>query len=98
MNQLYIHLRKLDIFPLDIAIDWISSFFIGYLEIDQTFLLLDRIMGFDTLHILPLVALGVFKYYEKGLLKINDRQQALDLVNRINPLSFLDLINSYLFA
>lgn len=98
MNQLYIHLRKLDVFPLDIAIEWMSCFFIGYLEIDQCFFLIDRIMGFDTLHILPILALGVFKYYEKALLKINDKQGAVDAVNRINQLNFLEIINTYLYG
>ena len=98
MNQLYIHLRKLEIFPLDIAIEWMSCFFIGFLEIDQCFFLIDRIMGFDTLHILPIIALGVFKYYEKALVKINDKQSAVDMINKINQLNFLEIVNNYLYG
>ena len=98
MNQLYIHLRKLDIFPLDIAVEWMACFFIGFLEIDQCFFLIDRIMGFDTLHILPIIALGVFKYYEKALVKINDKQTAVDMVNKINQLNFLEIVNNYLYG
>jgi hypothetical protein len=55
-----------------------ATFFIGKLEIDQCFWLIDRIMGFDTLHILPILALGVFKYYEKAVLKMNDKQNVID--------------------
>lgn len=98
MNQLYIHLRKLDIFPLDVALNWMCSFFIGYLEVEQTFLLLDRIMGFDTLHILPVLALAIFKYYERTMLKINDKQAALDLTDRLSHLNFLEVINNYLYS
>lgn len=98
MNQLYIHLRKLEIFPLDVAWDWMATFFIGKLEIDQCFWLIDRIMGFDTLHILPILALGVFKYYEKAVLKMNDKQNVIDLVGRIGQLNLLELVNNYLYG
>jgi hypothetical protein len=98
MNQLYIHLRKLEIFPLDIAFGWISSFFIGQLEIDQCFWLIDRIMGFDTLHILPILALGVFKYYEKMLLRMTDRLNVTDPVGRMGQLNLVGLIDNYYFG
>jgi hypothetical protein len=37
MNQLYIHLRKLEIFPLDIAFGWISSFLLGSWRLTSVF-------------------------------------------------------------
>lgn len=55
-------------------------------------------MGFDTLHILPILALGVFKYYEKAVLKMNDKQNVIDLVGRIGQLNLLELVNNYLYG
>ena len=33
MNQLYLHLRSLGIFPIDIALEWMAYCFIGFLSV-----------------------------------------------------------------
>ena len=63
MNELYIHLRLLDIYPINMAAEWIGSFFLGFLKYDQILLLIDRILGFETLLLLPILALGIFKFF-----------------------------------
>ena len=97
MNQLYLHLRTINIFPVDIALSWISSFFFDVLSIDNSFVLIDRIMGYGSLLILPVLALSIFKYYEKQLLEVEDRGDIDDLFVDIPELNVLEVLNYFLF-
>ena len=48
MNQLYLHLRSIGVFPIDIALEWMAYCFIGFLDIKEVYVVLDRIMGYET--------------------------------------------------
>lgn len=97
MNQLYIHLRNLDIYPVDTACQWMMSFFIGFLAVPEVFQLADRLVGYNSLHLLPVFALAVFKYYEKNLLAIKSKPQFEESFHRLKDLNFLQVLNCFLF-
>lgn len=54
-------------------------------------------MGYDTTLLLPLVALSIFKHYEKPLLEIETDDEYNDIFESLLDINVLDLINSYLF-
>jgi Rab-GTPase-TBC domain len=56
------HLAQLGANPLKIAFYWIVYAFVGVLEPDQIYLLWDRILGFESLEILPIFAASVFVF------------------------------------
>lgn len=56
------HLNQLGISPLKTAFPWIFYAFVGYLDIDQIYLLWDRILGFESLEILPIFAASIFVF------------------------------------
>ena len=56
------HMNQLGISPLKTAFHWIMFAFCGTLEVDQLFLLFDRILGFESLEILPIIAAGIFVF------------------------------------
>ena len=56
------HLNNLNINPLKTAFPWIYFAFIHVMEIDQTFLIFDRILGFESLEVLPILAAGIFSF------------------------------------
>lgn len=97
MNQLYIHLRGLDVYPVDIASNWICSWFIGYFSVDQVFQLMDRLIGYESLYLLPVLSLSIFKYYEKNLLLAKNKGEVDEAFLRMKDLNFLQLINAFLF-
>ena len=53
------HMGKLQCAPLQLALPWLVSAFVGHLEVDQVLLLWDRIIGFDSLLPLPLLAVAI---------------------------------------
>lgn len=67
MNDLFFHLRMIGLNPLDFASQWISTLFVGYLRTQEVLYLIDRVLGFESLIVLPLTALGIFKHFEEEL-------------------------------
>lgn len=97
MNPLYIHLRNQDIYPLDVAISWMNCFLVGIFSADQALQLLDRLIGYNTLYLLPVVALSIFKYHEKSLLEIKNKDEYLEVFHRLKEMNWLHVLNLYLF-
>jgi Rab-GTPase-TBC domain len=58
------HMRSVGCPPLDVAFPWLRSAFSTYLEIPQLLLLWDRVIGYDSLDVLALLAVAilVFRY------------------------------------
>jgi hypothetical protein len=58
------HMTSVGCSPLDIAFPWLKSAFSTYLEIPQLLLLWDRVVGYDSLDVLALLAVAilVFRY------------------------------------
>lgn len=56
---MYKHLSDLCSHPLDVAFPWIISAFVTHLSLGETLLLWDRIIGFDSLLPLPVLAVAV---------------------------------------
>lgn len=98
MNQLYINLRTKEIFPVKIVIPWFQSLFIGVLNVESTFQLIDRIMGYNTMHVMVILALSIFKYYEKGLLEIETMADLDDVLLDLKQVNILEIINFFLFV
>lgn len=51
--------EQLNIQPLRIVFPWIFYSFIGYIHVEQFFLMLDRMIGAKSMEILPLYAMAV---------------------------------------
>lgn len=56
------HLRGLGCPPLHLALPWIMTAFAGHLAVGEVLLLWDRIIGFDSLLPLPLLAVAVLAF------------------------------------
>lgn len=56
------HLRGLGCPPLQLAVPWILTAFAGHLAVGEVLLLWDRIIGFDSLLPLPLLAVAVLAF------------------------------------
>ena len=71
MRLLCLHLLRLQLYPARLALHWISSGFASFLPAEQTLILWDRIIGFDTLELLPVLAAAIFVYRAKWLLQVS---------------------------
>ena len=67
------HLLQLGCPPLHFAFHWIVNLFVEYLPVKEVLQLWDRILGFDSLELLPLLAASIFVFrkvrtvFETGL-------------------------------
>uniref|UniRef100_K3WLX2 Rab-GAP TBC domain-containing protein n=1 Tax=Globisporangium ultimum (strain ATCC 200006 / CBS 805.95 / DAOM BR144) TaxID=431595 RepID=K3WLX2_GLOUD len=61
------HLVNVGIKPLDIAFPWIQSAFSGVLGIDQVLLLWDRVVGYDSLELIAILAAALFHFRAEEL-------------------------------
>ncbi len=96
MNELYTHLRLLSVFPIDYAAQWFTKLFIGHITFQEVLLLIDRILGFESLVILPLLALGIFKKFYNKLMDCSS-QEEIEEILYLPGLKSLKIMNLYLF-
>ncbi|KAG2373858.1 hypothetical protein C9374_011743 [Naegleria lovaniensis] len=96
--QLFYHLLQLKIQPLEIAFNWIFHAFAGYLAVDQLLLLWDRILGFSNLYILPILAVSIFLFRSKYLLKVTSKQEILDIFSDFTVVQVIPLLQMFLFS
>jgi hypothetical protein len=68
--QMVFHLNSLGINPLRVAFPWIFHSFVSFLEIDQIFLLWDRIIGYDSLEVIALAAVSIFDYRAETIMQM----------------------------
>ncbi|KAJ0055456.1 hypothetical protein NL108_003824, partial [Boleophthalmus pectinirostris] len=76
LPQLFYHLRQIEAQPLRIAFKWMVRAFSGYLSTDQLLLLWDRILGYDSLEIVSVLAAAVFAFRAENLMEVTSLASA----------------------
>ncbi|XP_065915033.1 TBC1 domain family member 19-like [Dysidea avara] len=94
---LVLHLKSIKAEPLKLAYKWILYAFSGYLDPDQVLLLWDRIVGFDSLEIVPILAAAVFHFRATSLLHISSLAEAEGVLGNLHTLKVLPLMQHMLF-
>lgn len=92
------HMNTLGIQPLKTAFPWLFFAFIGTLEVDQLFLLFDRILGFESLDILPILAAGIFVFRANLILNCTCAEEYDELFTDLSQLKVMPIIQHFLFA
>jgi len=95
--QLCAHLQHLGLQPTRLAAPWLSFAFAGYLPPDQTLLLWDRIIGFDSLELLPILAAAIFLFHERALLQATDSDDARHVLLDSAELKVAPLLQAFLY-
>ncbi|XP_064400158.1 TBC1 domain family member 19-like isoform X2 [Halichondria panicea] len=91
------HLRKIGAEPLRMAFDWLMTAFAGHLETRQLLLLWDRIIGYNTLSLLPVMAVSVFEFRATNLFKATTLTEAETVLSDLRCLNILPLLQQTLF-
>lgn len=91
-----LHLLRLEVPPGSMAVHWISSGFASFLPVEQTLVLWDRIIGFDSLELLPILAAAVFVYRAKWLLQASEPSQVQRLLADATGLKVVPLLQLFL--
>jgi len=94
---LFFHLIQIQVQPLRIAFNWIFYAFCGYLEIDQVLCVWDRIIGHDTLDILPLVATAIFLFRSAALMEAENEDAVHNIFEDASRIKVVPLLQKFLF-
>uniref|UniRef100_A0A3Q3X3U1 Rab-GAP TBC domain-containing protein n=1 Tax=Mola mola TaxID=94237 RepID=A0A3Q3X3U1_MOLML len=98
LPQLFYHLRQIGAQPLRIAFKWMVRAFSGYLSTDQLLLLWDRILGYDSLEIVAVLAAAVFAFRAENLMEVTSLVSAEAVLADLSTLKVMPLIQIFLFA
>ncbi|XP_076016137.1 TBC1 domain family member 19 [Genypterus blacodes] len=98
LPQLFYHLRQIGAQPLRIAFKWMVRAFSGYLSTDQLLLLWDRILGYDSLEIVAVLAAAVFAFRAENLMEVTSLASAEAVLADLSTLKVMPLIQIFLFA
>ncbi|CAK4755700.1 hypothetical protein LEN26_019247 [Aphanomyces euteiches] len=91
------HLLEHGIEPLKIAFPWIQSAFSGFLEIDQVLLLWDRVVGYDSVEIIAILAAALFTFRSHDLVQVTKYEEAKDLFTEALEIQVMPLLQQFLF-
>ncbi|KAK1889610.1 TBC1 domain family member 19 [Dissostichus eleginoides] len=98
LPQLFYHLRQIEAQPLRIAFKWMVRAFSGYLSSDQLLLLWDRILGYDSLEVVAVLAAAVFAFRAENLMEVTSLASAEAVLADLSTLKVMPLIQIFLFA
>eukprot|EP00050_Salpingoeca_kvevrii_P021866 m.116885 g.116885 ORF g.116885 m.116885 type:complete len:485 (-) comp9511_c0_seq14:56-1510(-) len=96
--RLFLHFKAIGVQPLSIALPWMTSLFVGFLEIEQILLLFDRIIGFDSLDVLPILAVAIFAFRRTSLLQASSPKDAAAIMKDLRGLRAIPLLQYSLFG
>lgn len=95
--SLFVHLLNLHVEPVAIALPWLQFAFVPILDVDQVLLLWDRILGFDSLLLLPVLATALFVYRSEQLLTARTKDDVVDMFADCSALRCIPLLQHFLW-
>eukprot|EP01029_Cantina_marsupialis_P021864 TRINITY_DN5296_c0_g1_i1.p1 TRINITY_DN5296_c0_g1~~TRINITY_DN5296_c0_g1_i1.p1 ORF type:complete len:504 (-),score=97.79 TRINITY_DN5296_c0_g1_i1:132-1643(-) len=96
--QTFFHLVQIGVNPLKIAFPWIHFAFAGHLHPEQVLQLWDRILGFDSLLLIPVLAAAIFVYRSPTLKACKSEQEVKDCMDHLCQLNVVCLLQHFLFS
>mmetsp|Transcript_403 Transcript_403/g.755 ORF Transcript_403/g.755 Transcript_403/m.755 type:complete len:566 (+) Transcript_403:85-1782(+) len=96
--RLFLHLARVGVQPLHVALPWLQLGFVGYLEVDQILMLWDRILGYMDTTLLAVLAAAIFVYRSETLMKCDDAAEVNAVLMEGSHLKVLPLLQFFLFS
>lgn len=90
--ELCYHLEQLDISPINTAFHWINQSFVGVLEVDQIYILWDRVLGFETVEIITVLAVAIFVFRANLLLNCSNKHEYQEMFSDLSTIKVLPLL------
>ncbi|KAJ9444733.1 hypothetical protein DIPPA_25431 [Diplonema papillatum] len=92
------HCVSVGLNPLEVVFPWIFTAFSGYLEVEQVLHLWDRILAYDSLWLLSVLAAAVFLWRGRSVLQAETPSDIRALFVDFSKLQVVPLLQYYLFA
>ena len=96
---LFLHLLALKVNPLEIAFPWIHLAFTGTIPVEEVLLLLDRLVAYNDLVLIPVLAVAIFGFRSEVLLACTSKEQVLGVFDagQLNRIKTVPLLQGFLF-
>eukprot|EP00731_Ephydatia_muelleri_P000154 Em0001g154a len=91
------HFQRLGVEPLKFAFPWMVTVFAGHLSTEEVLLLWDRIIGFNSLEVLPVLAVSIFQFRASNLLQAVSHADIEAILEDLRCLKVLLLLQQTLF-
>lgn len=89
-------MEELKVQPLRIVFPWIFYCFVGYIEVEQFFLILDRIIGAQSLEILPLYCVSIMFKEKTAILESKTPAEVQEILEEsLKEDVFLETVRDY---
>ncbi|XP_071871913.1 TBC1 domain family member 19 [Bombus fervidus] len=89
---LWIHFRNIHIQPVRIVFKWIMRGFSGHLPPEQLLCLWDLILAYDSLEIIPLLAVTILSFRKENLMQVNNQQSVEAVLADLSSLKVVPLL------
>ncbi|XP_066594152.1 TBC1 domain family member 19 [Prorops nasuta] len=90
--QLWAHFRSMHIQPAKVVFKWIMRGFSGHLPPEQLLHLWDLILGYDSLEIIPLLAVTILSFRKENLLQVNNLHGVESVLADLSSLKIMPLL------
>lgn len=92
------HLNQLNINPLKTVFPWIFYAFVGVLEVDQLYLIYDRILGYESLEILAIMSAAIFSFRANLIINCASFEEYDELFIDLSQIKITPILQHFLFA
>ncbi|XP_068627989.1 TBC1 domain family member 19 [Battus philenor] len=89
---LWIHFRNININPIRVVFKWLMRAFSGHLPPDQLLFLWDAILGYDSLDILPLLAVAILSFRKENIFQVNTIQNVDAVLADLSTIPIVPLL------
>ncbi|XP_076230802.1 TBC1 domain family member 19 [Calliopsis andreniformis] len=89
---LWMHFRNIHIQPIKVVFKWIMRGFSGHLPPEQLLYLWDLILGYDSLEIIPLLAVTILSFRKENLMQVNNLQNVEAVLADLSSLKVIPLL------
>ncbi|XP_019697461.1 TBC1 domain family member 19 isoform X2 [Harpegnathos saltator] len=90
--QLWTHFKNIHIQPIRIVFKWLMRGFSGHLPPEQLLYLWDLILGYDSLEIIPLLAVTILSFRKENLLQVNTQQNVEAVLADLSSIKVIPLL------
>ncbi|CAH8541803.1 unnamed protein product [Schistosoma bovis] len=96
--EIFFHLKSFGAQPVRFIFKWLVRAFSGFLAPDQVLLLWDRILGFDSLEILSVLAVAIFSYRRTNLLLVKTNADVEAVLADLTSIRVISLLQMVMFT
>ncbi|KAK7864633.1 hypothetical protein R5R35_012408 [Gryllus longicercus] len=90
--QLWYHFKQIKIPPVRVVFKWLMRSFSGHLPPEQLLFLWDLILAYDSLEILPLLAVSIISFRKDNLLQVDTLQSVEAVLADLSSITVMPLL------